>query len=111
STRPLVVGIAGGRPSARSSRSVAGRRRPRLRGALDRRPLLHDGRARADREQPVNAAPHLAVLAALTTGAGVVMIRLGLSEGLLKPRKAARRCPSCDRLIEGRVCPTCTRRR
>jgi hypothetical protein len=59
----------------------------------------------------VNAVPHLVVLAAVTTGAAVAMIRLGFSEGLLKSRKAARRCPSCDRLIEGRVCPTCTRPR
>jgi hypothetical protein len=111
STRTLGVGIARGRPGSRSGRSVARRRRRRLRRTLDRRPLLHPGRARPDREQPVNAVPHLAVLAAMTTGAGVVMIRLGFSEGLLKSRKAVRRCLSCDRLIEGRVCPTCTRRR
>ena len=49
----------------------------------------------------MNAVPHLVVLAALTTGAGVAMIRLGFSEGLLKSRKAARRCPSCDRFDRG----------
>ena len=54
--------------------------------------------------------PQLAVLAAMTTGAGAAMIRLGVGEGLLRFRKAARRCPSCDRLIEERVCPTCTGR-
>jgi len=36
----------------------------------------------------VNAVPHLVVLAAVTTGAAVAMIRLGFSEGLLKSRKA-----------------------
>jgi hypothetical protein len=35
----------------------------------------------------------------LTTGAGALMILVGLGRGL--------RCPSCDRLIEGRVCRTC----
>jgi len=40
----------------------------------------------------------LALLAALTTGAGAVMIRLGLDRGLLKSRRAERWCPSCDRL-------------
>jgi len=33
-----------------------------------------------------------------------VMIRLGLERGLLQPRRERRRCPSCGRLINGRVC-------
>jgi recombinational DNA repair protein RecR len=48
-------------------------------------------------------------LAALTTGVGALMLLLGLGRGLLHARHAGRRCPSCDRLIEGRVCRTCTR--
>ena len=52
-------------------------------------------------------APQIALLATLTTGAGAVMIRLGLGRGLLQPRRSERRCPSCDRLIRGRVCPLC----
>jgi hypothetical protein len=51
--------------------------------------------------------PHLALLAALTTAAGAVMIRLGLSRGMLQLRKAERRCPACGRLVRDRVCPWC----
>jgi recombinational DNA repair protein RecR len=48
-------------------------------------------------------------LIALTTGVGALMLLLGLGRGLLHARTADHRCPSCDRLIEGRVCRTCTR--
>ncbi len=47
----------------------------------------------------------------LTTGAGALMVLVGLGQGLLRARSGSRRCPSCDRLIEGRVCRTCTRSR
>jgi hypothetical protein len=50
---------------------------------------------------------HLALLALITTGAGAGMIWLGLDRGMLRFRWTERRCPSCDRLIRGRVCPTC----
>jgi len=46
-------------------------------------------------------------LVTLTTGVGALMILLGLGQGLLHARNGARRCPSCGRLIEGRVCKTC----
>jgi riboflavin biosynthesis pyrimidine reductase len=39
-------------------------------------------------------APHLAVLAPPTLGAGVIMVRLGLDHGLLQLSKIQRRCPS-----------------
>jgi recombinational DNA repair protein RecR len=45
----------------------------------------------------------------LTTGVGALMILLGVGRSLLEARSSGRRCPSCDRLIEGRVCRTCTR--
>jgi recombinational DNA repair protein RecR len=48
-------------------------------------------------------------LSLLTTAVGALMIRLGVTHGLLQPRRAARRCPSCGRLINGPVCATCTR--
>jgi recombinational DNA repair protein RecR len=48
-------------------------------------------------------------LVLLTTGAGALMILLGLGRGLLQARNGPRRCPSCGRLVEGRVCKTCTR--
>jgi len=38
-----------------------------------------------------------------------LMIRLGVTRGLLQPRSPTRRCPSCGRLIDGRVCAACTR--
>jgi len=43
----------------------------------------------------------------LTTGLGALMILVGLGRGLLQARSGGRRCSSCDRLIEGRVCRTC----
>jgi hypothetical protein len=51
--------------------------------------------------------PHLALLAALTTAAGAVMMRLGLCRGMLQLRKIERRCPACGRLVRDRVCPWC----
>lgn len=47
-------------------------------------------------------------LALLTTGVGALMILFGLGRGLLDDRDPGRRCPSCGRLIQGRVCQTCT---
>jgi hypothetical protein len=47
--------------------------------------------------------------ALLTTAVGALMIRLGLTRGLLQSRRPTRRCPSCGRLINGHVCATCTR--
>lgn len=43
----------------------------------------------------------------LTTGVGALMILVGLGRNLLQARNESRRCPSCGRLIEGRVCRTC----
>jgi hypothetical protein len=51
--------------------------------------------------------PHLALLAAFTTAVGAVMIRLGLSRGMLQMRKTERRCPACGRLVRNRVCSWC----
>jgi recombinational DNA repair protein RecR len=45
----------------------------------------------------------------LTTGVGALMILVGLGRGLLQARSGSRRCPSCDRLIEGRFCRTCAK--
>ena len=52
---------------------------------------------------------HISQLTVLTTGVGAVMIRLGLSRGVLHFRKVPRRCPSCGRLIDREVCGACTR--
>jgi hypothetical protein len=42
-------------------------------------------------------------LTVVTTGVGAVMIRLGVTRGLLQPGKAPRRCPSCGRLTDLRL--------
>jgi hypothetical protein len=47
-------------------------------------------------------------LVALTTGVGAVMILVGFRRGLLQPRKAPRRCPSCGRLTDDPACKHCT---
>jgi len=52
--------------------------------------------------------PHLVSLAALSTGVGAVMVRLGLHKGRLEPRRVARRCPSCGRSTNRRVCRGCS---
>jgi hypothetical protein len=55
-------------------------------------------------------ATHLALLAALTSGAGAVMVWLGLDRGLLQSRMPERRCPCCGRpLNKNRACPICAR--
>jgi recombinational DNA repair protein RecR len=46
----------------------------------------------------------------LTTGVGALMILVGIGRGLLQARSGSRRCPSCGRLIEARMCRTCTRK-
>jgi hypothetical protein len=48
-------------------------------------------------------------LSLLTTAAAALMIRLGVTRGLLQPRRQTRRCPSWGRLINSRVCPACIR--
>lgn len=48
-------------------------------------------------------------LSLITTAVAALMIRLGVTRGLLQPRRATRRCPSCGRLIDSRVCAACTR--
>jgi rRNA maturation endonuclease Nob1 len=53
---------------------------------------------------------HSAMLAALTLAVGIVMVRLGLLEGLLRPRWE-HRCVSCGTIVQRRVCPRCGTRR
>ena len=51
-------------------------------------------------------AGHPAMLAAFTLAVGIVMIRLGLFEGMLRPRWE-HRCVSCGTIVQRRVCPRC----
>jgi hypothetical protein len=52
-------------------------------------------------------ASHFTLLAALTTGAGVAMSRVGSAVGLLRRRATRRHCPSCGRLLSRRGCEHC----
>ena len=49
---------------------------------------------------------HAAMLAAFIAAVGIVMTRLGLSEGRLHLRWE-RRCVSCGTIMQTRVCPRC----
>ena len=51
--------------------------------------------------------PHTATLAVLTLGVGSIMAAAGLQKSALELRKRRRRCPSCGRNIEARVCSSC----
>ena len=52
-------------------------------------------------------APQLTVLAA-TVGVLYVMTYSGVTKHVLEWRQSPRRCPSCGRNIEARVCARCT---
>jgi hypothetical protein len=53
--------------------------------------------------------PHLAAAFVATTGVGFLMMFAGVHKSMLEWRNRRRHCPSCGRLVEGRVCSTCTR--
>jgi hypothetical protein len=52
--------------------------------------------------------PHTATLAVLTLGIGWVMAAAGLQKHALELKRRRRRCPSCGRQIDARVCSTCS---
>jgi hypothetical protein len=52
-------------------------------------------------------AQHPTLFAALAIGAGLMMAQLGMSKGLLAPRRARRPCPSCGRIRHAAVCEWC----
>jgi hypothetical protein len=52
--------------------------------------------------------PNIAILALLTSGVGYLMIVAGIHKSLLEWRRSGRRCPSCGRAIQARVCSYCT---
>jgi hypothetical protein len=51
--------------------------------------------------------PHTASLAVMTLGVGALMTAAGLQKNALELRKRRRRCPSCGRQIDARVCVSC----
>ena len=48
--------------------------------------------------------PQLAVAIALAMAAGWTMYFSGVKKHLLEPKQRKRVCPSCGRIIRGRVC-------
>jgi hypothetical protein len=51
--------------------------------------------------------PHMVTLAAATLGVGWLMAAAGLQKSALELKRRRRRCPSCGRQIEARVCSSC----
>jgi hypothetical protein len=49
--------------------------------------------------------PQIAILAALTMAIGYTMFFAGLKKQALERKRRKRVCPSCGRIIAGRVCP------
>jgi len=51
---------------------------------------------------------HMAILVMATLAAGWLMTQAGLQKSALEWRRRRRTCPSCGRIIEERVCSSCT---
>jgi hypothetical protein len=51
--------------------------------------------------------PNIAIVAAVTCGAGYLMTLAGLSKSALELKRRQRICPSCGRRIQARVCRAC----
>jgi hypothetical protein len=56
----------------------------------------------------MHLVPHIVILTAVSCGIGYLMIVAGLQKSALERRRRERRCPSCGRIIETRVCSVCT---
>ena len=52
--------------------------------------------------------PNITILTAVSCGIGYLMIVAGLQKSALELRRRQRNCPSCGRIIEARVCSTCS---
>ncbi len=55
-------------------------------------------------------SPEIAVAAIVTTGVGVVMMRLGLHRGAFEARVDSRRCVTCGRIMKAKLCRHCSHR-
>jgi len=51
---------------------------------------------------------NIALVAVVTSGAGYLMVVVGLRKSALELRRKRRLCPSCGRALQSRVCPVCT---
>jgi NADH pyrophosphatase NudC (nudix superfamily) len=52
--------------------------------------------------------PQLAAMFVATTGVGFLMMMAGVHKSMLEWRNKRRHCPSCGRILDSRVCRTCT---
>jgi hypothetical protein len=52
--------------------------------------------------------PNILILAVLTSVVGYLMVVAGVHKSMLEWRRSGRLCPSCGRVITGRVCTFCT---
>jgi hypothetical protein len=52
--------------------------------------------------------PQLAAAFVATTGVGFLMLMAGVHKSMLEWRHKRRHCPSCGRILDSRVCRTCT---
>jgi NADH pyrophosphatase NudC (nudix superfamily) len=52
--------------------------------------------------------PQLASAFVATTGIGFLMMIAGVHKSMLEWRNKRRHCPSCGRILDSRVCRTCT---
>jgi len=52
--------------------------------------------------------PQVLIAVLTTLGAGWLMMAVGVEKNQLERRRQRRRCPSCGREIDARVCTTCT---
>jgi hypothetical protein len=55
-----------------------------------------------------NLDPQLLAMLVGTTGVGFLMMLAGVQKSALEWRRRRRCCPSCGRVIEGRVCDSCS---
>jgi hypothetical protein len=55
-----------------------------------------------------NLDPQILAMLVGTTGVGFLMMMAGVQKSALEWRRRRRSCPSCGRVIEGRVCGPCS---
>jgi hypothetical protein len=66
-------------------------------------------RAERPSKDAMHLDPSITALAAVTCGIGYLMTVAGLSKSALELKRRERKCPSCGRHIEARVCNNCAR--
>ena len=52
--------------------------------------------------------PNVTILTAVSCAIGYLMIVAGVQKNALEHKRRQRSCPSCGRIIEARVCSTCS---